>query len=81
MPPVQLLQHLTGPFVAQVIGFHDPSGPELKGGGDEDADVGDMVIGEDHIGAPSHDNKIFFLGHLTDEIALVEKNGIALGRP
>ena len=76
---VQLFQQLAGALVVQVVGLHHVAGPGIEGGVDEDGDVGDAEVGEDHIGAAAHDDEVLLLGHIRQEVRLVEEDGVLLG--
>ena len=79
MLPVQTLQHVNRLLLRQrTIDPADPAHTLLKRRRNKNADMGNPVVGQDHIGAPSHDHKILLLCHLTKQVALVEENSILL---
>ena len=52
----------------------------FKGGGDKNTDVWDVIVGQDHIGAAPHHDKILFFCHIADQIALVKEHCVPLGQ-
>ena len=54
--------------------------PLFKGRCDKDTDMGDLVIGQNRISAPPHDNEILFFRHIAQQIALVKEYGVPLGK-
>ena len=73
---VHLLQKFPGGFFVHLVLLHQPLHPQLEGGVDVDAHMGDLVVGQDHVGAPPHDDEVLPLGHFTQQGALVEKDGL-----
>ena len=46
----------------------------------ENAHMGDLVVGEDHVGTAAHDDKVLPPGHVADQLTLVEKDRLRLGQ-
>ena len=42
--------------------------------------MGDAVVGQDHVGAAAHDDKVLPLGHVAQQAALVEEHGVLGGQ-
>ena len=60
-------------FVIHLIKVHDPLDPQLLWSGEENADVGHIVVGQDLVGATAHDNEVLPFGQIKNKVGLVEK--------
>lgn len=62
----------------KIVYLHHTAHTLFKRSGDEDTDVRDTVVCQNHIRTAAHYDKVFFFCHFHDQIALVEKYGIFL---
>ena len=63
-----------------VVDLHHAVHPLLEGGRDEDTDMRNVVVPENDVGAAAHDDKILFLRHIHDQLALVEEDRVSSGQ-
>ena len=79
MLSIQCMQHSPGLFFCQIlIDLHDPLYPPLKWRRDKNTDMRNVIICQNHISTPAHDNKILFFCHIAEQFTLIKENSIFL---
>ena len=58
--------------------LHGTAQALFKGRCDENADVRNVIVRQNHISTAAHHNEVLMFCHVTDQITLVEKDGITL---
>ena len=71
--PVRLMHLTAGGALVYLIDFHDPADPLFFRGGQENADMGNVVVPHDDIGAAAHDDEILLLCHVQQQLGFSEK--------
>ena len=81
MLPIQVFQKTPCLLLPHsVMDFHCVAHPLFKGRRDVNTDMRDSVIRHNCITAAAHNDKVFFSGHIAQQVTLIKEYGIFLGK-